>query len=594
MKKILLSALGLVACGAMSAQTIVSTTTENRNVVLEEFTGIYCTFCPDGHKRANELKADNPGRVVLSNIHVGSYAAPTGTDPDYRTEFGAAIDGQAGVAGYPAGTVNREDFVASGWTQGSGTAMSRGDWDDAAAVVMAEASPVNVAASATVDVTTRVMTVLVEVYYTDMAATGTMDNLSVALLQNDVRGPQTGGSNFYPEQIDENGLYIHNHMFRHFLTGQWGEELTVADGPFFTRTYTYTLPDDINAIPLQMGYLEVIAFIADDNQNVMTGDYATLNYTGITATNDVTVQDMAIQVASTCGSVADDISFKLRNNGSAAITSAEYDVNINGVNVGTKTWTGSLNSLGQTTVNMDPIALSGVDLADEYVIEVDVTSINGVADETPGDNQDNTSLFRPKEGAATLTVTLTYDQYGSEVGYSIKKKGGPVVLELAEGSLADLGSATTATDVQTIEWDGDACFEVEITDSYGDGMTWQSVPGTGLVITDVNGTEIVNIAGDSYTERAASNYFHAEVPAGTEELENAAMKLYPNPANNMVTITGLVGTANVQIFDIQGRVVMNQNTTTNNLDVSGLVPGVYNVAINVDGATSYQKLSIIK
>ena len=70
MKKILLSALGLVACGAMSAQTIVSTTAENRNVVLEEFTGIYCTFCPDGHKRANELKADNPGRVAVSYTHL--------------------------------------------------------------------------------------------------------------------------------------------------------------------------------------------------------------------------------------------------------------------------------------------------------------------------------------------------------------------------------------------------------------------------------------------------------------------------------------------------------------------------------------------
>lgn len=594
MKKILLSALSLVACGALSAQTIVSTSAQNRNVVLEEFTGIKCTFCPDGHKRANELKANNPGRVVLSNIHVGSFATPGASDPDYRTDWGQAIDDQAGVTGYPAGTVNRQNFVSSGWTQGSGTAMSRGDWDDAAAVVLAETSPVNIAASATVDVLTRQMTVLVEVYYTDMSATGTIDNLNVALLQNDVRGPQTGGSNFYPEQIDANGLYIHNHMFRDFLTGQWGEELTVADGPFFSRTYTYTLPDDIRDIPLQLGYLEVIAFIADDNQNIMTGDYANINYTGITATNDVTVNEMAIKVASTCGSTAENISFKLRNNGSAAVTTAEYDININGVNVATRTWTGSLNSLGQTTVEMDPVVLSGVDLAEEYVIEVDVTSVNGVADETPADNQDNTSLFRPKEGAATLTVTLTYDQYGSEVGYTIKKKGGPVVLELDEGDLSDLGSATTATDVQTIEWDGDACFEVEITDGYGDGMTWGSVTGTGLVITDVNGTEIVNIAGDSYTERAASNYFHAEVPAGTEELENAALRLYPNPANNLVTIAGLVGNANVQIFDIQGRVVLNQTVVSNTLDVSSLVSGVYTIAIEVDGAVSNQKLSIIK
>ena len=38
------------------AQTIVSTTPENKNAILEEFTGIYCVYCPDGHLIANNLK----------------------------------------------------------------------------------------------------------------------------------------------------------------------------------------------------------------------------------------------------------------------------------------------------------------------------------------------------------------------------------------------------------------------------------------------------------------------------------------------------------------------------------------------------------
>ena len=49
---ILLSALCLISTG----QTIVSTTPENKNAILEEFTGIYCVFCPDGHLIANNLK----------------------------------------------------------------------------------------------------------------------------------------------------------------------------------------------------------------------------------------------------------------------------------------------------------------------------------------------------------------------------------------------------------------------------------------------------------------------------------------------------------------------------------------------------------
>jgi hypothetical protein len=32
------------------AQTIVSTSPENKKIVLEEYTGIHCTYCPDGHE----------------------------------------------------------------------------------------------------------------------------------------------------------------------------------------------------------------------------------------------------------------------------------------------------------------------------------------------------------------------------------------------------------------------------------------------------------------------------------------------------------------------------------------------------------------
>ena len=53
------------------SQTFVSTTPENKNVVLEEFTGIACTYCPDGHRIANDIYNNNPADVVLINIHTG-------------------------------------------------------------------------------------------------------------------------------------------------------------------------------------------------------------------------------------------------------------------------------------------------------------------------------------------------------------------------------------------------------------------------------------------------------------------------------------------------------------------------------------------
>ncbi|MBR4638602.1 MAG: hypothetical protein IKO81_08160, partial [Bacteroidales bacterium] len=93
MKKTLLllvaAMLTTMFASAQVTDTIVSTTPSNKNVVLEEYTGVNCTWCPDGHKRANQLKASHPGRVCLINIHQGSFAANT-----YTTQFGNALANQ--------------------------------------------------------------------------------------------------------------------------------------------------------------------------------------------------------------------------------------------------------------------------------------------------------------------------------------------------------------------------------------------------------------------------------------------------------------------------------------------------------------------
>ena len=110
MKKILLIlALVSVAFFAYS-QTFVSTTPANKNVILEEYTGMNCPYCPDGHKIAQELMAANPDRLFAINIHQGSFANGT---PNYKTQWGDALANQTGLTGYPSGTINRHVFSGS-------------------------------------------------------------------------------------------------------------------------------------------------------------------------------------------------------------------------------------------------------------------------------------------------------------------------------------------------------------------------------------------------------------------------------------------------------------------------------------------------
>ena len=77
MRKSILLLSGVLMSINVFAQLTVSTTPENKKALLEEFTGIYCTFCPDGHLRAQNLKNTHGANFWMVNVHVGSFAAPT-------------------------------------------------------------------------------------------------------------------------------------------------------------------------------------------------------------------------------------------------------------------------------------------------------------------------------------------------------------------------------------------------------------------------------------------------------------------------------------------------------------------------------------
>ena len=190
MKKILLSVFFLGSF-LSSAQTNVSTTPENKNVVLEEYTGISCPYCPDGHAIANSIKDNNPsGDVMLINIHTGGYANPQGPGTDFRTNYGSALATNAAVSGYPTGSINR--VGPSMKLEAIGLSST--------AAQLSQPSPVNIWSEAIIDMGTNTLTVNVEIYYTG-SQTVTSNKLNVAVLQNNIEGPQSGGTNITHQQF---------------------------------------------------------------------------------------------------------------------------------------------------------------------------------------------------------------------------------------------------------------------------------------------------------------------------------------------------------------------------------------------------------
>ena len=495
-----------IVCFGVNAQTFVSTTPENKKVVLEEFTGIYCGFCPDGHVIGQGLHTANPNDVFLINIHTGGYAGPNGpSDPDFRTIFGNAIANASGLAGYPAGTVNRATFntITPQGSAGS-TALSRGDWAAAAALVMAEPSEVNVAAQASYDMGTGILTVNTESYFTAAGSAGGY-NLHVAVVMNNVAGPQSGAQNYNPGGVIPgpwNPTYNHQHMMVHLMDGATGLEYNIVTaGTFVPNTHTWTVPAQMqgegqgsttgffpNHDPTNM---DVVAYIVEGTTNtIVTGFQAAVIPVFPNAYDANVTASSANDVV--CASET-DIEITFRNYGSQALTSLDLTYDINGGTPATYNWTGNMIPGAQETVTITNVSFSPVANVGQTpgnVVTWTASNPNGQVDQNASNNS-SSSKFTHWDlsgevlngiDAGTINVSILTDGYGSETTWEIKAEDGTVI-----GSGGPYSNNTQYNETAFVN--PTECFTFSLYDSYGDGMCCANGVGAVLV-QDINGNVI--------------------------------------------------------------------------------------------------------
>jgi len=487
--------MGLLSLIATS-QTFVSTTPENKNVILEEFTGIYCTYCPDGHLIAQGLHDANPNDVFLINIHTGGYSNPNGpNDPDFNCPYGSTIANNANIAGYPAGTINRATFTGITPQNPGGTAMSRTDWATASTDILSQPSYVNVGVQASYDMVTGILTVNTETYYT--STTTNINNLHVAVVQNNVAGPQTGASSFNPGAIISgpwSPTYNHQHMFRHLMNGANGLEFnTTTAGTFIPNTHTWQMPINLSGGQSTNGYfpdldptnLDVVAYIAEGPGEIITGFQANVIPIFPNAYDANVIASTASDVI--CVSET-DISITFRNYGNQALTSLDLTYDINSGTPAVYNWTGNLTSGAQETITINNVAF--IPQANNTVTWL-ATNPNGQVDQNTTNNS-NTSTFKHFNlsgnvmlgiTAGTIDVSIFTDGYGNETTWEIVDESGTVY-----GSGGPYSNNTQYNETAYVAI-FPSCFELKIYDSYGDGMCCAQGVGSVLV-TDQNNNVI--------------------------------------------------------------------------------------------------------
>jgi hypothetical protein len=579
-KNFTLILLLLVSIG-INAQTIVSTSTENRNVILEEFTGMYCVFCPYGHRVADSIHNAFLDDVFPMAIHQSYFATSNSEDPDYRTEFGNDLASFAQVSGFPAGSINRVFF--ENFAQISGSAMSREHWLEAVQTVLEEESYVNLAVESEVNTLTRVLSIHVEAYYTGDSP-ATTNKLNVALLQNNVAGPQSGSTN-NPDQINPEGTngvdgYFHQHMLRHLLTGQWGDEITITiEGTFVDKTYNYLIPENINGVVVELEDLEVIAFVSENQGDIETGSWCIPLNTSSINNNDVYLT--SVNVLETVCNDAVSSSIDIKNIGSETLTSLDVDYQFNDGIEHSITWTGSLDSIETTQIDLPSIPFVSQNL---NTIKVTVSNPNGETDEDVLNNI-NTSDFLSLTAEGIVELELIPDDYGNETTWELKNSYGAI---LYSGGPYTVGNTDPINEVFSL---GNGCYEFIIYDTNGDGIS--GIYGNGSY-TLKNPDGSVLYFGDGFLSTSESIHFNI-LSTSQPELEKNEITFFPNPSTGTVNIINAKNSS-LKIYNVLGKVIYTEEITNNtcSIDLSELKNGAYFISINNNKTSDIQKLILNK
>lgn len=574
MKKILsLVVLAFLSVFTVMAQgeQFVSTEVSNKNVVLEEYTGINCGYCPDGHRIANEIAAAHPGRVFVINVHAGSYAANT-----YTTQFGNALANQTGLTGYPAGTVNRHvypDLLSPNETgTHTVTDLSRGHWNTAAGRVMAETSPVNIAARGTLDWSTRELNITVQLYYT-ANETNSTNKLNVAILQDNVIGSQSGASYNPSQQVGSQ--YRHMHMLRHLITGQWGEDITTTtQGSFVEKTYTYTIPASLgspNAIAAKLEDLHFVAFVAQGQQEILTGCEVEIENINMPALNprvdgltNVEVQDCSTDAR---------VKVNVTNVGSDAITALTFQYSVANGTPMTFDWTGNIASMDNTSIELPTLTVA---TNTNQVIKAKIVNANGQAFEST-----EASLTIKKSvvsGDGPMVLKIKTDTYASETSYKLYGPNNNVIQQ---------SSSFTNSTIHTFDlnFPSPGCYRLQVKDSYGDGIS-----GGFVRIFAADGTtQLYNATGTSF-----SSELNVMISVETVDIDDETfqdMLIFPNPATNFVNIQGTANIQQVELFNLEGQRVAAEYGDVRTLSLEGLASGMYIMKVTSDKGTTTYKVS---
>lgn len=563
----------------LKAQEYVSTQPQNRNVLIEEFTGRNCGYCPDGHRIANLIVANNPGRVWAVNIHAGGYSPVT--YPNMNTTDGTTITSGFGIGGFPAGHVNRS----------TAEDLGRNQWESHTNTQLAQQAEVNVAGFVTLNHATRTAEITVEVYYTANSSQS-INYLTIMMLQDSILGSQSG--NYYNPSQMLNGQYVHQHVLRDVVTSTWGDEISpTTAGTLITKNYTYQIPESIgvpNGVEVDLNNILFLAFVSEKYDGTPTRPI--LNVCEIEG-----LEPIIYNVEICQGESYNENGFNINN--PAPGTYQDSYVNEDGRSIilnltvyptherslqtsiceGNDFHYGAFHfvdpeagvhtqeNMLQTIHGCDSLVIMTLTVHPTYTKEITAEICEGEDYKENGFNLTNLDA-----GVYNETLEFETDHDCDSIVN--------LTLTVHEAPIVDIEGNTTITQGES----------TTLTANGADSYVWSTGETTSSITVSPEETTKYSVVGTTNGCEAESE-ITVNVTVGVSENDALNAKIYPNPTQGELNVR-CAGMREITVFMPNGQTIEKINVNDDNytLNMNNYKSGVYYLRITTENGTSIQKV----
>lgn len=302
---------------------------------------------------------------------------------------------------------------------------------------------------------------------------------------------------------------------------------------------------------------------------------------------------------------------KIKNTGANPVTQAVFNFNLNGGALSTYTWTGTLNFLEETVVDLGS-SFSTFMGNNSNQFEVAIAQVNGISGDENAFNDTYRTTFVDVKSYPSKFVVLFYPNAATssinpgfnEAHWTIRDASGTIVY-----SRTNALNNTTYRDTVNLP---SGCYTFTMDDDGCDGISWWAYqyytpnPGTGYVrFTAATGLPIPlkNFNGDfgcQITERFTVGYV---LDANNPENVKNGLQVFPVPAANTINLLfdlKAFQTIEYTMVDITGKQVLqgsipNAGSDIYPLNTKELADGIYFVKCRfANGDSAVQKVIIQK